>query len=199
MRRFGHLDADPEKPLFTFIGRLNQQKGVDVLIGSIRYMLRHHEGFRIVLLGSGGAWEEDQVIALTKQRGYQGRVCFLRGFSPATANQVYAAGDFFLIPSRYEPCGLTDYIAQLFGNIPIVHYVGGLVKVLDGKTGFTYEKDTTEDLVGAIIRALACYENPDCMRRMQKDAVIRIQENHTWDRVMKRYLQLYGKSRLNRT
>ena len=195
VRRFGHLDPDPENPLFTFIGRLNQQKGVDVLIGSIRYMLRHYEGFRIALLGSGGAWEEDQVIALTEQKVNAGRVCFLRGFSPAMANQIYAAGDFFLIPSRYEPCGLTDYIAQLFGNIPIVHYVGGLVKVLDGKTGFTYETDTREDLVKAILRAMACYENPEYVRRMQKDAVIQIQQNHTWSKVMDRYLQLYRKSR----
>jgi starch synthase len=199
VKRFGSLNPDPEPPLFTFIGRLSQQKGVDILIGSIRYMLRQHEGFRIVLLGSGGAWEEDQIIALTRQPGNQGRVCFLRGFSPATANHVYAAGDFFLIPSRYEPCGLTDYIAQLFGNIPIVHHVGGLVKVLDGKTGFGYAHNTREDLVEAIMRALACYDDQQCMRGMQKDAVVRIYKNHTWDKVMKRYLQLYRQSRQNKT
>jgi starch synthase len=114
------------------------------------------------------------------------------------ANQVYAAGDFFLIPSRYEPCGLTDYIAQLFGNLPIVHYVGGLVKVLEGKTGFTYKEDTRDDLVEAIHRAIECYRSPGCVRGMQKDAVKQIQENHTWDKVMKRYLQLYKKARQQR-
>ncbi|MDR3631205.1 MAG: glycogen/starch synthase [Desulfocapsaceae bacterium] len=195
VRQFGHLNADPDKPLFTFIGRLNQQKGVDILISSIRYMLHHHEDFRVALLGSGGAWEEDQMIALAEQRGNRGRVCFLRGFSPATANQLYAAGDFFLIPSRYEPCGLTDYIAQLFGNIPIVHSVGGLVKVLDGKTGFTYKTNSREDMVKAIARAMACYASPECVRRMQRDSVTQIRENHTWDKVMKQYLQLYKKAR----
>ena len=196
--QFGHLRPDPDRPLFTFIGRLNEQKGVDVLIGSIRYLLRQDGDFRILLLGSGGTREEEQIISLTEQQENQGRVCFLRGFSPVAANQVYAAGDFFLIPSRYEPCGLTDYIAQLFGNLPIVHSVGGLVKVLEGKTGFTYREDTREDLVEAVRRAIDCYKSPGCVRRMQKEAVLRIQENHTWDKVMKRYMQLYKKARQQR-
>ena len=196
--QFGHLQPDPDRPLFTFIGRLNDQKGVDVLISSIRYLLRHDHDFRILLLGSGGTREEEQIISLTEQRENEGRVCFLRGFSPVVANQVYAAGDFFLIPSRYEPCGLTDYIAQLFGNLPIVHYVGGLVKVLDGKTGFTYREDTSDDLVEAVRKAIDCYKSHDCVRRMQKEAVLRIQENHTWDKVMKRYMELYKKARQQR-
>jgi len=193
--QFGSLKPDSEKPLFTFIGRLSDQKGVDVLISSIRYTLHQNKDFRILLLGTGGTWEENQIISLTEQRGNEGRVCFLRGFNSAMANQVYAAGDFFLIPSRYEPCGLTDYIAQLFGNIPIVHFVGGLVKVVDAKTGFTYEKDTRDDLVEAISRAIACYHNPGCVRRMQKDSVEKIRQHHTWDKVTKKYLQLYRKAK----
>jgi starch synthase len=196
--QFGHLQPDPDKPLFTFIGRLNAQKGVDALISSLRHILHQNKDFRMLLLGSGGVWEEDQIVNLTEQRGNKGRICFLRGFSPAVANQVYAAGDFFLIPSRYEPCGLTDYIAQLFGNLPIVHHVGGLVKVLDGKTGFSYKEDTRDNLVAAIQRAFECYGSPGCVRRMQKNAVRRIRENHTWDKVMKRYLQLYKTARMQR-
>ncbi len=193
--QFGTLEPDPEKPLFTFIGRLNDQKGVDVLISSLGFALHQNKDFRILLLGTGGTREENQIISLTEQRGSKGRVCFLRGFNPTVANQVYAAGDFFLIPSRYEPCGLTDYMAQLFGNIPIVHYVGGLVKVVDGKTGFTYEKDSGDDLAQAITRAFACYQTPGSIRRMQKNAVEKIREFHTWDKVMKKYLQLYRKAK----
>jgi starch synthase len=76
--------------------------------------------------------------------------------------------------------------------------VGGLVKVLDGKTGFTYKEDTKDDLVGAVQRATDCYEKPECVRRMQKDAVKQIQENHTWDKVMKQYLRLYRKAKQQR-
>jgi starch synthase len=196
--KFGHLEQDLEKPLFTFIGRLNDQKGVDVLISAVRFLLHFNKDIRFLFLGSGATWEEDQMINLTEQPSNRGRVCFLRGFSPAMANWVYAAGDFFIIPSRYEPCGLTDYIAQLFGNIPIVHYVGGLVKVLDGVTGFTYKENTRDDLAGAVLRAAECYGNPDCIRKMQKNAVKQIQDNHTWDKVMKRYLRLYKKAREQR-
>ncbi len=76
------------------------------------------------------------------------------GFSPSFAQKVYAAGDFFLIPSRYEPCGLTDFYAQLAGNVPIVHRVGGLVKTIDDKFGFSYLGGKRE-LLHAIGRALA--------------------------------------------
>jgi starch synthase len=194
--QFGSLAPDPDKPLFTFVGRLSEQKGVGVLISSIRYLLHQFKDFRMLLLGSGGHWEEDQVVALTEQRENNGKICFLRGFSPAMANKVYASGDFFLIPSVYEPCGLTDFIAQLFGNIPIVHHVGGLVKVVDGKTGFAYAEDTREDLVTAVMRAVECYRMPGCVRRMQREAVEQIYRNHTWDKVMKRYIKLYNKAKL---
>lgn len=193
--KFGTLEPEPEQPLFTFIGRLSDQKGVDVLLSSLRFLLHQNKDFRMLVLGTGGTWEESQMISLAEQRGNKGRVCFLRGFNPAMANQVYAAGDFFVIPSRYEPCGLTDFIAQLFGNIPIVHAVGGLVKVLDGVTGFTYVKDSRDDLVQAIQRATECYTDTECVRRMQREAVKRIHEHHTWDKVMQHYLQLYKKAR----
>ena len=74
-------------------------------------------------------------------------MCFLQGYSTELANRVFAAGDFFVVPSRYEPCGLTDFIAQLFGNIPIVHHVGGLVKVIDGVTGLAYRGNSPDDLL----------------------------------------------------
>ena len=91
---------------------------------------------------------------MTEPEGCSDECAFLQGFSPEMANRVFAAGDFFVVPSRYEPCGLTDFIAQLFGNIPIVHHVGGLVKVIDGVTGLAYEGNTPDDLLEALERAL---------------------------------------------
>lgn len=111
---------------------------------------------------------------------------------PSLAHQVYAAGDFFLIPSRYEPCGLTDYIAQLLGNLPIVHRVGGLVKVINGETGFTYDENASASLATAIAQALALYrQDPAKIRSMQMAAVDRIVRNHTWEKVLEAYLHLY--------
>ncbi len=195
---FGAIACNLEAPLFTFIGRLSTQKGVDLLIAALQQFLQRHLNAQALFLGSGGKDEELQLQTLVGREGLAGRVCFLRGYSPAVANQVYAAGDFFVIPSRYEPCGLTDYIAQLFGNIPIVHHVGGLVKVVDGLTGIAFRGADALSLLEAMERAMLLYAQPAILRGMQRQAVERIRQNHTWDKVMRRYLKLYGKSRLSK-
>ncbi len=191
----GSLDFTPDLPLFTFIGRLNEQKGVGVLLAALRGLLtdkKNNPAFQFLLLGSGGYDEERDLAVLAEKDENRGRVCILKGFNPALANRIYAAGDFFLIPSRYEPCGLTDFIAQLFGNLPIVHHVGGLVKVLDGETGFSYTRHTAAALSEAMQRATVLYrDHPARIREMQRQAVKRIGEKYTWQRVMKQYLQLY--------
>lgn len=193
----GTLEINEKLPLFSFIGRLSEQKGVDMLSAALTSFMRHHPECQALFLGSGDALEERRIRDLAAGEGLAGRICFLRGYSPKVAKQVYAAGDFFVIPSRYEPCGLTDYIAQLFGNIPIVHHVGGLVKVVDGKTGIAYRGGSGE-LEKALERAIALYSTPQLMRSMQREAVVRIREKHTWNQVMQAYQQLYEKARLQR-
>jgi starch synthase len=107
---------------------------------------------------------------------------------------VYAASDFFLVPSAYEPCGLTDFIAQIFGSIPIVHHVGGLVKVRDGETGFSYREHRSEALVAAIERTSRIYKDqPHLLVRIRRTAFQEILSRHTWDRVLAdSYLPLYS-------
>jgi starch synthase len=196
--QFGVLDEDSEGPLFTFIGRLSAQKGVDILYGALAEMMRKEANFRMVILGSGTAALESQIVALTKNSKSIGKICFLEGYSPEVAIRLYGAGDFFLVPSRYEPCGLTDFIAQLFGNLPIVHHVGGLVKVKDGRTGFSYWENSSESLVQAMERALEAYRDKELIRKMQKEAVQLIYERYTWKEVKKHYLQLYKKAMLKK-
>ncbi len=193
----GSLEENEKLPLFTFIGRLSEQKGVDILSIALNNFMQRHSDCQALLLGNGDAVEERRIRELSAVAGLAGRICFLRGYSPRVAKQVYAAGDFFVIPSRYEPCGLTDYIAQLFGNIPIVHHVGGLVKVVDGKTGLAY-RGGTEELEKALERAIALFSAPKMLRSMQQEAVMRIREKHTWNQVMQAYQQLYEKARLLR-
>ena len=195
---FGTITRDIDAPVFSFIGRLSEQKGVDLLILALRELFRRHPSGQALILGTGGKEEELQLKTLVQLKDMAGRICFLRGYSPVVANQVYAAGDFFVIPSRYEPCGLTDYIAQLFGNIPVVHHVGGLVKVVDGETGIAYRGMDEDSLIEALERALRLYANPDMLRRMQLQAVQRIRQKHTWETVMKKYLKLYEKARMLR-
>ena len=90
---------------------------------------------------------------------------------------------------------MTDFIAQLFGNIPIVHHVGGLVKVVDGVTGIAYRGDSPDDLLNALERALVVYRNEKLKRKMQLQAVRAIEHNYTWSKVMRKYLELYSKAR----
>ncbi len=197
VEQYGYLSADPALPLFTFIGRLTAQKGVDVLLRAVSLLLagKDAQRFQLLILGSGGPELEEQLQALTEQKVIAGRICFLRGYDPDLANRIYAAGDFFLIPSLYEPCGLTDYIAQLLGNLPIVHHVGGLIKVLDGKTGLAYTDHSPTALAGAMQRALVLYgDDPEQLQRMQRAAVEQIKRHHSWQKVMQDYLALYRKA-----
>jgi starch synthase len=192
---FGSLNGDVAAPLITFIGRLSEQKGIDILITALASFMPRSPYCQMVFLGSGGKIEEDRLRDLVAMKGLAGRICFLRGYSPMIANQVYAAGDFFVIPSRYEPCGLTDYIAQLFGNIPVVHHVGGLVKVVDGRTGIAYSGNAAADLIAALERAMVLFHRPVEIRRMQIEAILCIRQKYTWDKVMQAYLELYENAR----
>lgn len=196
IRCFGSVENNAAHPLFTFIGRLNAQKGIDLLLAVLEPLMERHPRAQTIIFGTGGSEINSDIIRLTESEGLRGRLCFLQGFNPQMANRVFAAGDFFILPSRYEPCGLTDFIAQLFGNIPIVHRVGGLVKVIDGVTGLAYEENTPEDLLEALERALILYDNEGLKRRIQGQAVKEIEQKYTWSKVMRKYLELYQKARV---
>jgi starch synthase len=193
--RIGYLAGDPDLPLYSFVGRLSEQKGVDILTEAIELFLAGGTPAQFVCLGSGGVREEAALSRIAEMKAFRGRICFLRGFNPDLARRIYAASDFFVIPSRYEPCGLTDYIAQLFGALPVVHHVGGLVKVIDGETGFADRDNSPENLMEAMNRSLQTFEDREVIRCMQKKAVERIHRFYTWDKVMKSYIRLYKQSR----
>jgi starch synthase len=191
----GSLAAAPELPLFTFIGRLTEQKGVDKLVGALTTLLPLDQDFQVLIQGSGSRDCEEALSRLAAMKSNRGRICLLRGYDPMLANRVYAAGDFFLVPSRYEPCGLTDFIAQLFGNLPIVHHIGGLVKVIDGKNGFAYKEHSSAALMGAMQHAMRIFRRkPEKIISMRRQAIQMIQKKYTWEIVVKRYLELYGEA-----
>jgi starch synthase len=187
----GTISYESGLPLLTFVGRLVPQKGMDILADAVEELFVRDEDVRLLGLGDGEPLLEDRFKALAER--YPGRICLALGYNSSFASQIYAAGDFFVIPSRYEPCGLTDFYAQLAGNLPIVHRVGGLVKTLDARFGFSYVGGKRE-LLQAIDRALAVFreKGQTTLRGMQKDAVDSIYANFTWDRVLaKKYLPFY--------
>jgi starch synthase len=189
---YGNVSYVKDAPLFSFVSRLVSQKGMDVLVDAFDELLAQQPDAQLIGLGSGGEQNiEDRFKSLADR--FSGRVCIAFGFSTSLAQKVYAAGDFFLIPSRYEPCGLTDFYAQLAGNVPIVHRVGGLVKTIDGEFGFSYVGGT-RGLLDAITRALAVYRETDktTLRAIQAKAAKNVYEHFTWEKVLARkYLPLY--------
>lgn len=188
---YGKATYTMDTPLLSFVGRLEFQKGYDTLVTALRDLFERDDKVQLLGLGSGSDDIERDFIRLAGD--FPGRVCLALGYNGALANQVYAAGDFCLVPSRYEPCGLTDYFAQLMGNVPIVHRVGGLVKTIDGRFGYSYLGGAPE-LLAAIERALRTYRRTrtTALRKIQVQAAEHVRTNCSWDQVLvKKYLPLY--------
>lgn len=197
IRQSGYLEERPVQALFTFVGRLTSQKGVDKLIDALESLMSLDDDFQVVLLGTGSPEIEESLQRLTGLPANKGRIAFLRGYDKVLANRIYAAGDFFLVPSQYEPCGLTDFIAQLFANLPIVHHTGGLVKVREGVNGFAYAEHSSAALMGAMQRAIKTFRTDyDQIKSMQQQAIKIIAKHYTWDVVNKNYLELYRQARM---
>ena len=188
----GSLEYRPDLPLFTVVSRLTEQKGIDILAKALEGRLGSENSFNIAILGSGKAEIEEHLKWVSSLPQNSGRMCVLSGYDRVLANRMYGGGDFFIIPSRYEPCGLTDFIAQIMGNIPIVRNTGGLVKVKDGVNGLSFSSEDPSELASVMARAVAIFnESPATLLKMQRRAVEIILENYTWDKVMLRYLDLY--------
>lgn len=148
------LPVDPSAPLFCFIGRLEEQKGVDILLEAVPSILAQAPNAQVVILGTGKAKFEKQLAAVDK--AFKGRARGVVKFSAPLAHLMTGGADYILVPSRFEPCGLIQLHAMQYGTIPIVASTGGLVDtVKEGVTGFhmgSLDKDT---LVQADVEALA--------------------------------------------
>jgi starch synthase len=193
LRAYGSLKAGGEAPLFTFVGRLTGQKGVDVLAGAVSRLFGRRAPLRLLILGQGEQALEERLIELASGPAAAGRMCLLIGYNPWAAKLCFAAGDFFLVTSRYEPCGLTDLYAQMMGNLPIVHRVGGLVKVKHGVTGYSYDEHSDEALSAMMLQALEDHHRrPEYLEGMRRQAFAEVLGHYTWERVWEeRYLPLY--------
>jgi starch synthase len=181
----------PDQPLFAFVGRLTAQKGVDVLQASIRMLARDGDCPPFVVLGTGETAAEGSLHALERDLG--GRFAFVAAWDPSLADLIYAAADYLVLPSVYEPCGLADFHGQVVGAVPLVHAVGGLRKVRDGETGFAYGNQDPSTLAAAMRRCVRIHrEEPAKLDAIRRRAFREIFERHTWERVHREgYLPLY--------
>jgi starch synthase len=195
------LYPDPEAPLFAFVGRLVEQKGVDLLIGAIPELVA--DGCRVVVLGTGDPRLEEPLRRLA--RSHPHRISVTLGFDEPLARRIYAGSDFFIMPSRFEPCGLGQMIAMRYGSLPVVRSVGGLRDTVtdmdaDPETGngFVFHKASSEGLLEAVRRARNFFAGG----RMG-DAVARVMAlDYSWRRSADLYMGLYtrlaGKTRISR-
>lgn len=184
----------PEKdvPLIGMISRLVEQKGVDVVAEALPNLLELDCQF--VLLGSGDNWAENYFQQVSQLRPHRFRAKI--GYSEELAHQIEAGSDFFLMPSRFEPCGLNQLYSLRYGTLPIVRATGGLKDTVENcneenetGTGFVFYDLTVEALVNTVSWALRIYrEKPKLYRKMQKLAM---GKNFGWQRSAKKYIQLY--------
>ncbi len=168
---------------FSFHGRLAFQKGIDILIKAIPSVIESSPGARFVLSGQGSADLEKAIIDCTSQ--FPGKVLYLKGYEKTTARQIVAASDFLILPSYFEPCGLEDFIGNMYGTIPVAHATGGLKKIRDGETGFLYEDNTPDVLSGLLIQLVNQYqENNERFKQMRIKGAQIVHDEYNWNTVI---------------
>lgn len=155
-------------PLFAVVSRLVHQKGVDLTIESTESILR--QGGQVVVTGRGEQRFENDLREL--ERRHPGRVGVRIGFDEGTARRMFAGSDFLLMPSRFEPCGLSQMYAQRFGSLPIARETGGLADTIeDGVTGFLFKEASLAAMLGAVYRAVDAYGSRRKLNAMRKAAM----------------------------
>lgn len=179
------LDLDGRGPLFSIVSRLAHQKGIDLVIDAIPAMVR--AGARLAALGTGDPAFEQALRDAAEQ--YPRRVAAVIGFDDARARRIYAGSDFLLMPSRFEPCGLGQMIAQRYGTVPVVRHTGGLVDtVVDAVTGFAFLTPTVDALLDAVARASVAW-NGSGWRDLQRRCMAL---DWSWTRSAEEYEALYA-------
>lgn len=144
----------------VYHGRFVHQKGVEVLLKTIPLMLQSCPQIRFILMGQGNPALETEAITLTEV--FSGQVVYCKGYNRQAARLVTAAADFIILPSLFEPCGLEDLIAQIYGTLPIANAQGGLKKIIHGKTGFLYDGSPDGKGVDTGVHAQALMEAVLC-------------------------------------
>jgi starch synthase len=194
------LPIRPTLPTLGLISRLTEQKGLDILIPALKKLLKSFEddqdGFQFVALGEGSNKYRVALEKLAKE--YPKRVAFHPGYSEEIAHRIQAGADIMLVPSKFEPCGLTQIYAMRYGTLPIVHATGGLADtVVDASategspSGFVFNDYSAKELQTAIERATTMYRN---YRRWRPMMMTAMQKDFSWAQSARQYEEVYYKA-----
>ncbi len=181
------LPVDPDIPVLGMVTRMDVQKGVDIALKGLRMLGK--QNWQLVLLGAGDPRLE--AMAKKLQEEMPERIRVETRYDARLARQIYGGADVFLMPSRYEPCGISQMISMRYGCLPLVHAVGGLHDtVADGETGFAFIEAKVKPFNDAVRRALSLYPNRERWAEMQKAGMAL---DFSWPHSARQYLELYKK------
>ncbi len=188
------LQADEGIPLLAAVSRMTFQKGLDLLIEIAPRLLE--VPVQIVMLGTGERQIQEQALSLAAR--YPGKFAAIIGFDEGLSHHIEAAADMFVMPSRFEPCGLNQFYSQRYGTPPIVHSTGGLADSVvdctlqtlkDGTaSGFVFSGMTADNLHASVIRAVGLYRKPVQWKRLRKLCMIK---DFSWETSARAYLGVY--------
>lgn len=179
------LEINPEIPLLAIVSRMDVQKGVDLAFTAIKSMKKVN--FQIIILGTGDPKLEEAAKEL--QTLFPEKVKVETRFDAGLARQIYAGADMLLMPSRYEPCGLSQMIAMRYGCVPIVRAAGGLNDTVQhNETGFVFQKAHHMSLTSAIKTAIKSFTEKETWQKMQQAGM---SQDFSWNASAKEYLKLY--------
>jgi starch synthase len=185
------LPLKPSVPLFASIGRMVHQKGIDLLLTGLEMSL--HQNVQFVLIGTGEPALQNAFLDLAAR--FPDRVAVKIGFDEGISHRIEAGADFFLMPSRFEPCGLNQMYSLRFATPPIVRATGGLEdSVTDARdsvalaNGIKFKEISAQALAKAIQKALAIYKDPVVMEHYRRNAVA---ADFSWDKTCGWYEEVY--------
>ena len=189
LQYLGLRDDTLDRPLLAFIGRLRRQKGIDLLLDIIPELVERN--VEVEVLGDGNPFFETWLMDLVEK--YPGNVSGIVGYTEDMAHKLLAGADIFLMPSRYEPCGLTQMYSLRYGTPPVATAVGGLNDTIipyprEGSTGFICDKPQADLFLQAVDQALEVFENKTIWQQIQIRAM---QADFSWDISARIYLEEY--------
>lgn len=188
------LNVDADAPLFAVVSRLTAQKGLDLVLEALSTL--RDSGAQLALEGNGDPALEAAFAAAAAE--HPGQIAVRLVYDEKLAHRMMAGADMLLVPSRFEPCGLTQLYALRYGTVPVVRHVGGLADTVvdaseaalqDGQaTGFAFGPATSEALAGALLRAVAVYRQPALWTRLMQCGMA---QNFSWAAAASQYMALY--------
>jgi len=192
-REMGLPEGD--MPVLSVVSRLSGQKGLDLIINKIDNIFEHDVQF--VLLGTGDKYYEDAFRAIKEK--YPGKVGIHIGFNAPLAQRIYAGSDIFLMPSRFEPCGLGQIISLRYGTIPVVRATGGLAETVvdydkdeEKGNGFSFDEFSPNAFIVAVERAIKLYrEKPHIWRKLVQRA---LKLDFSWNNSARKYADIYARA-----